>query len=359
MKTGESTQTIQITTGTIIRAILILLFCFAVYYLRDLVLIILTSVVLASAIEPLTAWFMKYKIPRVPAVIIIYVLIFALLIALVGWFFPLVFDDLFKLVSTVPQFIRSVSFDDYMSTGPAHVLDNVKNTLASSLSLDGLLPMITGVVDTTANGVIESAKYFFGGAINFILIVVISFYLSVQEKGIENFLRIVSHVKYEKYVIDLWNRSQRKIGYWMQGQVLLGVLIGVFVYLGLAVMGIRYALALAIFASVFEIIPVFGPILAAAPGIVVAFSQGGPTLALMAFGFYVIIQQFENHLIYPLVVRKVIGVPPLLVVIAIIVGLNLAGFWGAILAVPGAAVLMELVSDFEQSKRLFAEKKQS
>ena len=184
----------------------------------------------------------------------------------------------------------------------------------------------------------------------------ISFYLSVQEKGMENFLRLVSHIKHEDYIIDLWMRSQRKIGYWMQGQILLGLLIGVFVFLGLSILGVKYALALAIFASVFEIIPVFGPILAAAPGIVVAFTES-PTLGLMTFGFYIIIQQFENHLIYPLVVRKVIGVPPLLVVIGMVVGFQVAGLWGVILAVPGSAVLMELISDYDQRKRLFTGKK--
>lgn len=350
--------TISITTGTIVKAISLGLLFWILYYLRDLVLIILTSVVFASAIEPMTAWLMKWRIPRVPSVIIIYITSISSLLGLMVWFFPLVFDDFFKLVSTVPQYIKAVHFDEYMSPGPAAIFDRFKDSLASSFSFEGLLPTIGSAVGGAADGVVRTAKYFFGGMISFLLMVVVSFYLSVQEKGIENFLRLVSHVKYEKYIIDLWGRSQRKIGYWMQGQILLGLLIGVFVYLGLSIMGVKYALALAIFASVFEIIPVFGPILAAAPGIIVAFSQT-PTLGLMTFGFYVIIQQFENHLIYPLVVRKITGVPPLLVVIGIIVGLEVAGFLGAILSVPGAAVLMELVADIEQRKKLFNQKEQS
>ncbi len=357
MKSDGNNITISITTSTIVKAILVLLLFWTLYYLRDLVLIILTSIVIASAIEPLTSWFMKWKIPRVPAVIIIYITAFTLLLGLMGWFLPLVFDDFFKLVNTIPQFIKSISFDEYMSSGPAIILNKFKDSLASGFSFGDLLPAISNVVEGTSDGVVQTAKYFFGGAVNFLIMVVISFYLSVQEKGIENFLRLVSHIKYEKYIIDLWTRSQRKIGLWMQGQVLLGLLIGVFVYLGLSILGVKYALALAIFASVFEIIPVFGPILAAAPGIAVAFTQG-TTLGLMTFGFYVIIQQFENHLIYPLVVRKIVGVPPLLVVLCILVGLQIAGFWGALLAVPGAAVLMELVSDFEQHKRLFSKKEE-
>lgn len=350
--------TISITLGTIVKTTLVLILFWLLYYLQDLVLIILTSVVIASAIEPMTVWFMKFRIPRVPAVILIYVIAFVLLIGLMGWFFPLVFDDFFKLVNTIPEYIKSVRFDEYMSSGPASTLDKFKNNLANSFSFTDLLPAIGNVVEGTSDNVVRTAKYFFGGIINFLLMIVISFYLAVQEKGIENFLRLVISAKYEKYIIDLWTRSQRKIGFWMQGQILLGLLIGVFVYLGLSILGVRYALALAIFASVFEIIPVFGPILASTPGIIVAFTQSS-TLGLMTLGFYVIIQQFENHLIYPLVVRKVIGVPPLLVVIGIIVGLNIAGFWGAILSVPGAAVLMELVSDYEHHKRLFNEKGQS
>ncbi len=356
MKNDSGNTTIEITTGTIIKVIVLLLSFWLVYYLRDLVLVILTSVVIASAMEPITVWFMKYRIPRVPAVIIIYVSSFLLIVALLGWFFPLVFDDFFKLVSTIPQYIRSVSFDEYMSSGPARILNNIKNSLASSLSLDDLIPLAGSAVGAAKDGVLETAKYFFGGLLSLVLAVVISFYLSVQEKGMENFLRLVSHIKHEDYIIDLWMRSQRKIGYWMQGQILLGLLIGVFVFLGLSILGVKYALALAIFASVFEIIPVFGPILAAAPGIVVAFTES-PTLGLMTFGFYIIIQQFENHLIYPLVVRKVIGVPPLLVVIGMVVGFQVAGLWGVILAVPGSAVLMELISDYDQRKRLFTGKK--
>lgn len=358
MKSEIGNTTISITTGTIVRAVIILLAFWLVYYLKDLVLIILTSVVIASAIEPMTAWFMKWGLPRVPAVIVIYLTAIVVLVALLGWFFPLVFDDFFKLVDTIPQYIRAVSFDDYMSPGPAVILDNFKNSLAGSLALDNVFPLLSSVGRNTASSVVDTAKYFFGGLVSFFLMIIISFYLAVQTKGIETFLRIITHVKYEKYIIDLWIRSQRKIGYWMQGQILLGLLIGVFVYLGLSVLGIHYALALAIFASVFEIIPVFGPILAACPGIVVAFTQSA-TLGLMTFGFYVIIQQFENHLIYPLVVRKIIGVPPLLVVIAIIMGLQIAGFWGAVLAVPSSAVLMELVDDIEQRKKLFSQTGQS
>ena len=122
-------------------------------------------------------------------------------------------------------------------------------------------------------------------------------------------------------------------------------------YLGLAILGVKYALTLALFAAIMELIPVFGPILSAIPAVIVALGTGETSLWLLVIGLYVIIQQFENHLIYPLVVTKVVGVPPLLVILALIVGAKLAGFLGIILSVPAAAVVQELVQDLERRRQ--------
>lgn len=195
----------------------------------------------------------------------------------------------------------------------------------------------------------------FGGLFSFVLIIVFSFYFAVQERGIASFLRIITPPKHEKYAIDLWKRSQLKIGLWMQGQLLLALIIGVLVYLGMMILGVKYALLLALLAAVAELIPLFGPVLAAIPAVAIGFIDGGATLGFLVVGFYVIIQQFENHLIYPLVVKKVVGVPPLLVILALLVGGQLAGFLGIIIAVPLAATLMEFLNDLEKDKKKLLE----
>ena len=136
----------------------------------------------------------------------------------------------------------------------------------------------------------------------------------------------------------------------MKVKLLFGIIIGILVYLGLTILDIPNAFLLAILAALFEIIPVFGPILSAIPGILVALSLGGVTKGLLVAGFYIIVQQFENHLIYPLVVRKIVGVPPILVILAIIVGAKLAGFLGILLSVPLATALVEYLDDFQKDK---------
>jgi predicted PurR-regulated permease PerM len=189
----------------------------------------------------------------------------------------------------------------------------------------------------------------FGGLFSFILIVVLSFYLSVQENGITHFLRMITPRAHEEYVIDLWTRSQEKIGRWMQGQLILVVIIGVITYLGLLLIGVEHAMLLAFLAGIAELIPLFGPVIAAIPAVIIAFSGGGTTLALVVLAFYLIVQQFENHLIYPLVVRKVVGLSPIIIILALVAGGQLAGFLGVLLSVPLAAILMEFLNDYERS----------
>lgn len=350
MTERENTYSVNITSGIIIRSVLFGALFFLAFYLRDLILILLTSIVVASAIEPFVLWLKERKIPRVPAVVIIYVFLFLLTFVLVSTILPLVFDDFFKLFSTIPSYIKGFSMSDYISDTPARIIDSIKNALADSFSAAKIMPDFSGFLSGTSESVMGAAKTIFSGLYGFVFIVVFSFYLAVQERGIEGFLKLVTPLKYEAYTLDLWKRSRNKIGLWFQGQILLGVLIGVFVFLGLSILGMKNALTLAVFAALFEIIPVFGPILAAVPAVLLAFIQR-PALGVIVLAFFIVIQQFENHLIYPLVVRKIIGIPPLLAIIFLIIGGRLAGFLGFVVAIPVTVVLLEIAEDFEKKKR--------
>jgi len=115
-------------------------------------------------------------------------------------------------------------------------------------------------------------------------------------------------------------------------------------------LGVKNALFLALIVAVFEIIPVFGIVLATLPAIAVALTDGGITLALLVIGLYTIVQQFEANLIYPLVVKKIIGLPSILVILALLAGAKLAGFLGILLSIPASAIITELLADLEKQK---------
>jgi len=175
---------------------------------------------------------------------------------------------------------------------------------------------------------------------------------SIQEKGIENFLRVVVPPKHEDYAVDLWQRTSHKIALWIKGQMLLGLIVAVLVYLVLSLIGIQYALLLALITGFLELIP-YGFLIAMVPAIAFAYLSGGVTSTLMVAGAYLIIHQFEVYLLAPLIVRKVVGLSPLVVILAVLIGYQLAGVWGLILAIPVAVCLMELFSDIEK-KKIFA-----
>jgi predicted PurR-regulated permease PerM len=141
----------------------------------------------------------------------------------------------------------------------------------------------------------------------------------------------------------------------MQGQLLLGLFVGILTYIALLIVGVKHALVLAFLACVLELIPVVGIALASLPAFFLATLDGGLGLGLIVIAIYLFIQQIEAHLVYPLVVKKIIGVPPLLVIIALVAGAELAGFVGALLAIPVAVGLMEFIDDVERKKRFVTE----
>lgn len=337
---------IVITSGTFIRAIIIGAVAYAVWMLRGLVLLVITSVVIASAIEPGVAGLVKRHIPRVLAVLLMYITVFGSFFSLVYFFLPPILADAQGILSLIPQYLDSLNVQ--LSSLP-HIESGSAVANEAQSVLNGLLNFRS--LTDSSEGTFRLFAAFFGGIFSLGLVVVLSFYFAMQETGIEEFLRLVTPAAQEEYVVGLWHRAQKKIGLWMQGQLLSSVIGGVLAYLGLLILGIPYAFLLAMFTAAAMLVPIFGSFLSAFPPIVIAFSNGGFTLSLIVAGLYLIINQFESHIIHPLVVNKVVGIPPLLVILALIVGGELAGFLGVLLAIPLAAVLREFLNDFDKGKR--------
>ncbi len=356
MKDPLKDISISITTGTIIKGLVIFLGVWMLWILRDLFLVIITSVVLASAIEPGIKFLGRYHIHRIPAVLFIYFSFVGIFFIILYTFVPPIVREASDITQRLPMIIRSVDKSIFGEEGLlAPVAKELEQSIRPEISpkhqgISEVFNKISGIGGITSPGTFGAVTTVFGGIFSFILIFVFSFYFAMQERGIENFLRIILPFNYESYAIDLWERSKAKIGKWMQGQILLGVLIFILVYLGLTIFGVPYAMSLALLAGVLELIPVFGPIIGAIPAVFIAFTEGGVSLMLIIFAFYVLVQQFESNLIYPLVVRKVVGVPPILVIMALIIGWELAGFLGILIAVPVAAAIMEFIEDVEKRK---------
>jgi predicted PurR-regulated permease PerM len=335
---------VTITSGTIFMVFLIGVLAALLYYVRDLVLIVLTAVVIASAMEPAIRSLVRRGVARVLAVILMYLTVATVFFGILFLFIPPVLSDAATFLTKIPDTLITLNISD--ATHGLLPWGSVADTISSAQ----LLKNISTALGTSAGGAFTTLSAVFGGITSFGLIVVFSFYFSVQETGVDDFLRVVTPVHEQAYVLHLWKRSQDKIGKWMQGQLILGVIVGILLYLGLSILGVPYALLLAVLAGVFELIPVFGQFLAAIPAIAIGFGAGGPTEGLLVLGLYVLVQQFEAHLIYPVVVKKVVGVPPLMVILALLVGFKLFGFLGVLLSVPIAGAIQEFFSDVDREK---------
>ena len=338
---------VSITSSTLITAVVIGAIAFAVWTLRDLILLVMTAIVLASALEPGVEGFVKRKVPRVLSVFLMYVLVFGSVFSVIYFVVPPILDDAGNFVTVGSQYLDTFTLPGATNGFTPHLASD-KSQLTSIL--DGIFTVRNAFNDPSV-GAFKIVSLFFGGIFSLVLVTVLSFYFAVQNTGVEEFLRLISPAKNEQYVVNLWHRAQRKIGLWMQGQLLSSLIGGVIAFLGLLILGVPYALLLAVLTAFLMLIPIFGSFLSGLPAVIIAFSTGNVTLALIVAGLYLIINQFEAHLIHPLVVNKVVGIPPLLVILALIVGGDLAGFLGVVLAIPVAAALRELLSDVSKKKK--------
>lgn len=343
--------TIHISLSTLFKVTVFVLCVYAAVTLRGLILVLLCAVVIASVIEPGTRWLTKRGIQRVFAATIMYLGITAIITSVFTFVVPPLFSESVSAINSLPKYVKTIDIFNPITKGAYTSVKTFFPDIPSTISVGDFATLVAGTVSEFSGGLFDTVTGFFGGIVSIILVVVISFYLSVREDGVGEFLAIITPLRYEKYVKNLWQRSQNKIGKWMQGQILLGVFVGIVTYVSLLIAGIPHPLLLAFLAGIFELIPIVGMTLSAIPAFFLATLDGGFGLGLIVIAIYLCIQQIEAHIVYPLVAKKVIGIPPLMVIIALVAGAELAGLVGALLAVPLSVVLMELIEDVEKHKR--------
>ena len=323
-------RTVRLSLRSVLDAVLLVAGVALLFYIRELIYVFLTAVVISSFVESGVYRFRTFGMGRTLSIILIYFLVLACVGFLVYLFVPVFFAQIGQFTSFVGQYLPGgVSTLNANAAEYSHFFSNFQ-AIATSAS-GGVLPFVITI---------------FGGLFNFIVLIVLSFYLSLNERAIETFLRLVTPNANVETVVGVWKRTERKIGLWFQGQLLLGLIVGVLIYLSLLVVGVQYSLLLALFASLMELVP-FGIILAAVPAIASGFAGNGTTGALVVAGIYLVIHELDLNIISPLVVQKVVGISSFVVILAILIGLQVAGFWGAILGVPAAVLLTEILEDLK------------
>ena len=337
MNNNNHLQTINISTSTIIRLVLILLGLVFLYLIRDILLIVVVSVIIAAAATGPVNWLQNRRVPRFLGVLFIYLLFFLLLASVIALVFPPLAEQIRQLSSNFPGILDKINLN----------LEEWRSGYQIEGNLGSFLSQIGNKISESTASVFSTIVGLFGGILSAAVILVISFYLTVQEKGIKKFFISLTPQNHQQYVSGLIERIEVKMGGWLRGQLLIMLIVGLLVYLGLALLGVKYALTLALIAGILEIVPYLGPILAAVPAVILAFLQA-PLLGLLAFILYVVVQQLENYIIFPQVMKKTVGLNPIIIIIVMLVGAKLAGVLGIVLAVPLTAAVTEFLKDIKE-----------
>lgn len=343
----KETTPISISTGSIVKVLACITIFAGLFYVSDFLIALLVAVVLASSVEMPIRVLAKWGIPRSFSVISLFLILLILVAAVIFVFIPPLADDIALFVKNLPKILDSVRIfgRDLGFKDLSLAVQDLSRDISKGQILTILKESLFG-----ASSFFATTSVVVGGVINFVLTFVLAFYLALEEHGVQKFLRLVVPKQQEEYITDLWARAQRKIGLWMQGQLLLSLLVALLVYIPMLILDMPYATLLAILAFIGELIPMVGLTLATIPALFLAWTHGGTSLLGVVAIIYFIIGQLESHVLYPRVMSKMVGVPSVVVIIAIVIGAKIAGLWGVLLAVPLASILMELADDVHKRK---------
>lgn len=334
---SEQSLNITISSKTIAKFLIVGALLWFLYMIRDIVAILFVALIVASAFAPWVNLLEKRGIPRGIGIISIYVgmlgvvgLVFFLLI-------PALAAQVHQLSVTFPEYVDRIVglLQNFQSDTGFNIIDPIKQGLHALQSM----------VVQFASGVFVKLFDIIGGLAAFFLIFVVTFYMTVEEGVMRRALKLVIPIQYRAYTNTIIEHIQFKIGMWLRAQAILSMIIFLLSFVGLSVLGVDYALVLALVAGLTEFMPVIGPIIGAVPAIFIAFNTS-PWLALWVLLLYLVIQRVENDLLVPKVMQKAVGINPLVSIIAILIGGKIAGFFGVLLAIPVTTAISVIVSGF-------------
>lgn len=293
------------------------------------------SVIVASAIEPVADWGKRYRIPRAVTVVIVYAAVILLFFSMI----TLMIEPLTEQIRGLAQALPSMF--EWVETRVGTLTDVDQSQVASLQQ--GLSRLGDNLTQLSVN-IFQGAGTIVTAIGMVLFVFVVAFYLVIEEGALKKFFHLVVPAEHWPFVQRVIEQVQRGVGRWVLAQLALGLVVGVVVGIGLWLMGVPYALLLGLMSGLFEIIPVIGPILAAIPGVLVGLSQS-VFMGVAVLGFYLVVQQLENQVLIPNIMRRAIGLHPIVTILAVLLGARLVGVAGAILAVPLATVVSIVLSD--------------
>ncbi len=321
---------VTISWTTLWRIFLFALVATVLFYGLDLILGLFLALVISSGLEVVVNFLENRGMPRTLSVILIFLLGVLLMAVFIYFVIPFVLVDVNSLLATSNNQVLI-----------NRMLTPLKGTDAGrSISL--ALNQLAGQYLSQQNSPIDLFSRFLGGAVLALTVLISSFYLSLTKDGVERFIAAVFPRTAVPRALKIYNRARHKIGLWFQAQLLLSLIMAALVWAALMLLGVRHAFVLAVIAGILELMPFVGPIISGALAVIIALTTSAQ-LAFYTLIVFLVLQQFEAHFLVPIVTKKAVDIHPVIVIISLLIGLEVDGILGALVAVPLAGVLQEVI----------------
>ncbi len=318
----------EISAKTILFTIAVLLLLKLLWIVQELIFSFLIAFIVMSALNPLVSFLERKRIPRGLSAFVIFIGLITGIGYVFSWIIPPLVDETTHLFKNIPDYVR---------------------TLNKTFNLDLQTDLVARSIPNLTSNTLNFARNLLSNIIFVISTIFFSFYFLVEQNIIRKFLLHFFDKGKAHEVSEIFDKVEKRMRAWFWGQLTLMFIIGLATFIGLSLLGVRYVLPLAIIAGLLEIAPVVGPILSAIPAFIVALSDSYFS-GMAVLVLYFIIQQLENQVIVPQVMKRAVGLVPLATLAALIVGGKIAGFVGILLAIPATLFIETIMVEIAKNR---------
>lgn len=332
-------QKLDISWQSIIKVFVAGFIFYILFLARDILVWFFFSLIISLLVEPAINFLRKFRVPKILAVTLIYLSIFGLLGLIIYLTAPIFIFEIKQLSQNISEYVEKL------------------NPIFKSLGLDvnhnfeDITSTLVNLLQESSKSIIKAISVLFGGVASTILIFVLAFYISLEDRGPEKFLSLLVPKKYESQVMNLFEKAQYKVSGWFGARVLACIFVGVISFIIFFLLGIKYAFILALISGVLNFIPYVGPLITGILALLFVGVSNSWIMAVYVLIVLYVIQALENNIITPLLMKKLLDLPPVLVLLSLLIGGIIFGVLGMIFVVPVFGIIYEFIKEFLEKKR--------
>lgn len=336
-------KVLDISWETIVKMAIAFFTFYLLYLIRDILIWVIFGLIISVLFNPAIDFLQKKRFPRSLATILIYVVLFITMGFFIYSLAPLFVTEIQQFSQFFPEYFEKISVP-LRGLG----IEAFENFETFTKTFE------EGLTKASAN-IFSAVGSIFGGLLSAFTIFSIALFLSLEEKSVDRVIGILAPKRYEALALSLWERSQRKVSGWFGSRIICGLFVGLTTYVTCYVLNIKYAVSFALLAGTLNIVPIIGPVVVGV-AVAVLVAATSWTKAVFFVVAFIIIQQIEGNILSPVLTRKFIGLPPVLVLVSVMVGGKLWGLMGALLAIPISGIFFEFFRDFLKKRKEEKEK---